>query len=69
MFWVSPVFQGEAKVSYRALGDPVANLGEEGEGVFFDGVDFLVQVLPGGPAEPVGAAEAVGCDAEVIDEA
>ena len=33
------------------------------------GVDGLVEVLPGGLFEPVGAAEPVGGDAEVVDEA
>ena len=65
---VAPVGDGSAKVTYRALGDGVGNLRDEGELVVFDGVEFFIEVLPRWPEQSVGAAELVGGEAEVENE-
>ena len=65
---VAPVVDGGAEVVYGTFGDSVGDLGHEGELFVLAGVELFVEVLPGWPGQPVGAAEAMSGDAEVVDE-
>ena len=68
MVSVAPVLDGGAKVHESAFGDAVGDCGDEGVILAFAGIEGFVEVLPRGPGQAVGAAEAVCGDAEVVDE-
>ena len=68
MVSVAPVLDGGAKVHEGAFGDSAGYCGYEGVILAFAGVEGFVKVLPRGPGQTVGAAEAVSGDAEVVDE-
>ena len=65
---IEPVPEGVSEVHERAFGDAAGNFGHERVVLLFAGIEGLVEVLPGWPGQVVGAAEAVGSDAEVVDE-
>ena len=65
---ISPVGDGGAEVADGAFRYAVRDFCDEGELFLLTGVEFFVEVLPRWPGQSVGAAEAVGGDAEVVDE-
>ena len=69
MVGVAPVPERGAEVHERALLDTAGYLTDERIVLALGGVEGFVEVLPGGPGHPVGAAESVSSDAEVVDEA
>ena len=67
-FRIEPVAEGVSKIHEGAFGDAAGDFGYEGEVLLLASIEGLVEVLPGGPRHVIGAAEAVGGDAEVVDE-
>ena len=69
MAGVAPVLDRSAEIHEGALLHTTRNICDERVVLALAGVEAFVQVLPGRPGHPVGAAEAVSGDAEIVDEA